>query len=352
MEQEGGPKFSFPLDQSAPYKSSDSPNTAKKFISALYRRLKNRRLAQLVLSKGRGPQDCANEAILCVFLCHNDKRFLRSFLEHYRSLGVTRFICVDDQSSDGSRQFLQEQDDVDLWVSAKRYKEARRGKAWREWLMSRYGFGRWYLNVDSDEYFVAPWQGRMPLAHYIEALDRQNIRRVAAPMIDLYPAGPLAEAKFSGIDGTMPWQIAPLFDVSGYEGSVVDAGPILRGGVRSRIFGSDNHLMKYPLLYWDRFCTLGASIHWPKPAAYNFTSEWGVLLHFKIFSDLAKQTQAVIDEGQHMSGAASYVTIRDAMARGDIEDLSYEGSVEYEGPESLRAHGFLQSAVDPEGNRD
>lgn len=49
-----------------------------------------------------------------IFLCHDGRRFLPSFLAHYRKLGVTRFLCVDDQSSDGSRDFLLAEDDVDV----------------------------------------------------------------------------------------------------------------------------------------------------------------------------------------------------------------------------------------------
>ncbi|RLQ88308.1 glycosyltransferase family 2 protein [Notoacmeibacter ruber] len=345
MANDEGTPFSYPFCGEGAVRSADDTMRLRDFLSAQYRYLKNLRIAELSLSSGAGPERFSGDAIACVFLCHDDLRFLPSFLEHYRSMGVSRFICVDDRSTDGSREFLQAQEDVDLWVSARRYREARRGKVWREWLMCRYGFGRWYLNVDSDEYFIAPLHDQMPLSDYVAVLNRRAIRRVAAPMIDFYPRE-LEEAVFHGTNGEKPWEVAPLFDGGDYEGRLEQAGPILLGGVRRRVFHSDNHLMKYPLLYWDRACTLGASVHWPKPARYNWTTEWGVLLHFKIFSDLAGQVQQAIQEGQHMGGAENYIALKNHLEKAESSNFIYEKTINYTGPQSLRSRDFLKSAIE------
>ena len=89
-----------------------------------------------------------------VFITHNDMTLISKFLLHYRKLGVTRFICVDDISKDGTREYLLEQSDVDVWTSPVRYSDARRGRRWREQLFGIYGLNRWYLHVDSDEFLV------------------------------------------------------------------------------------------------------------------------------------------------------------------------------------------------------
>src|SRR5690606_32591497 len=104
--------------------------------------------------KGNEVRQLSADDIPLVFLTRNDRRFLNSFLAHYRRLGVTRFICVDDASDDGTREALLAEPDVDVFASNVRYKEARRGRLWREILFSIYGANRWYLNVDSDEYFI------------------------------------------------------------------------------------------------------------------------------------------------------------------------------------------------------
>ena len=45
-----------------------------------------------------------------IFVIHNGRRFLPSFLKHYRSLGVTRFLCVDDASTDGTKEYLLDEE--------------------------------------------------------------------------------------------------------------------------------------------------------------------------------------------------------------------------------------------------
>ena len=48
-----------------------------------------------------------------IFLTRNSLRFVPSFLEHYRRMGVTRFLCVDDRSTDGTRERLLSEHDVE-----------------------------------------------------------------------------------------------------------------------------------------------------------------------------------------------------------------------------------------------
>ena len=55
----------------------------------------------------------SSEDMPLVFVTHNDLTILPFFLRHYRKLGVTRFICVDDISQDGTRDYLSAQPNVD-----------------------------------------------------------------------------------------------------------------------------------------------------------------------------------------------------------------------------------------------
>ncbi len=337
--------FFYPFTESQPTQRNDHRSEIADYASAFWRRCKNSVRAKLQQVSGAGPWACPDDALICVLVCRNERRFLPSLLKHYRGLGVDRFVVVDDQSDDGTPDYLAAESDVDLWRSEKRFAESARGKIWRERLMALYGFGRWYINIDSDEYLVPPCAGITALTDYLRVLKEKGVRRVAAPMIDLYPEGALSEAIFDGRDGRMPWEIAPLFDAEGYSGIFEDSGAILRGGVRQRVFGTDMHLMKYPLIFWDRSCTLGASIHWPTPTSRNVTSEWGVLLHFKVFSDMDERAEAIIENGQHMNDAAVYKTIRAHLKDEDEPVLHYDGSVPFSGPADLRRRGFLQSIV-------
>jgi hypothetical protein len=280
-----------------------------------------------------------------IFLSRNDMRLLPSFLAHYRSLGVSRFICVDDRSEDGTRDHLLKQEDVDLYSSNVRFKDADRGQIWRARLLARYGIDRWYLTVDSDEYLVYETMDGEGIAAYARRLETRGIRRLGAPMLDLYPVGGLASAIFDGSDETMPWEVATHLDGDGYQAGVSSNGISLRGGVRARVFGSSGQLMKYPLVRWDRRCAFGRSLHRPRPALYNFAPGMAVLLHFKFFSDWKDRVKQAIEGGQHSHGAILYQIIAENAAGRTDMDLGYAGSIPYAGVADLIEKGFMLPAL-------
>lgn len=272
-----------------------------------------------------------------VLVTHNDIALLPSLLRHYRGLGVTRFICVDDISEDGSREFLLEQPDVDLWASPLRFSEARRGRRWREQLFSTYGTGRWYVNIDSDEFLVYDQCGRKRLTDLIAALESLGSKRLAAPMLDMY-SGP-APADLP--PEAMPWEQSRYFDSSGYEIRVDNRGVSVKGGPRQRRFGENNELIKYPLLYWDDASSLGSSIHRPLPYQRNFPELWGVLLHFKFFTDYRRKIVDAAESGQHYDGSRYYQAMKQEIERSGEIDFSSEISLAYEGPDQLVDRGFI-----------
>lgn len=290
---------------------------------------------------GREPRPLTAIDVPLLFLCHDDRRFLPSLLAHYRLLGVTRFICVDDRSTDGSRALLAAQPDVDVWTSAVRYGKARRGRLWREALLDRYGAGRWYVNVDADEYLVYRGCFSRPLPALIAALEARGDRRLAAPMLDFYPAGPVESFAFGGdSDRAMPWEVADHLDGTGYRRRVNTRFISVEGGPRPRTFGSVVQLMKYPLLYWDAACSFGVSIHQPTPYEDNLTAIGGALLHFKFFSDYRQRAEQAVENAQHHRGGREYRRILD---RPEQQALDFVGpqSIRYESPEQLCRAGFF-----------
>lgn len=338
--------FHYPLqpgDSFAPRWQARILNRAKALIDPL-RPAANSADVKLDLVQPASQRPLGEDDIAVVFLCHNDMRFLRSFYAHYRAMGVTRFICVDDASSDGTRAFLEAQPDTDLHVSNVRYRDAARGKIWRELLLSRYGRDRWYLVVDSDEYFLYETFPREPVLDYARRLQRTGCRRLAAPMLDLYPVGDLSGAGLAGDDETMPWDVATHFDGDGYKANIFDTGLSIYGGVRARLFGANGELMKYPLLFWDRASSMGRSIHRPRPAAYNFTPAMGALLHFKIFSDVREQAEIAVSEGQHYGGAELYRRLLNRLDDAVGQDgVAYGGTLAYRGVDDLLARGFMKA---------
>ncbi len=289
------------------------------------------------LSPMRAFRPLESDDLPLVFITHNDIALLPHLLRHYRNLGVTRFICVDDVSGDGSRELLLEQPDVDVWASPLRFAEARRGRRWREKLFSLYGIGRWYLNIDSDEFLIYDRCLERPLADLIRVLEARGVKRMAAPMLDMY-SGPEEEDLPSD---AMPWERTPYFDSLGYQLRSDNRGISIKGGPRRRRFGENNELIKYPLLYWDEKCGFGSSLHRPLPYHRNFPQLWGVLLHFKFFTDYKRKIVDAAESGQHYDGSRYYQAMRRELERSGEIDFSSDVSLAYEGPDQLVARGFI-----------
>lgn len=305
------------------------------------RERKRKRTIEMSCLNAGGARPLGQDDIPVVVNTHNDLKLMPSFLAHYRRLGVSRFICIDDVSSDGTREYLSSQPDVDVWSSPLRYRDARRGREWRQALFERYGKDRWYLNVDSDEFLIYDDCERQPLRNLIRALETRGEKRLAAPMLDMYPVGPLGSATLDGTDARMPWEIADHFDGAGYEITYTKRAISITGGPRKRKFAHVLELMKYPLIFWDKECNLGVSIHQPLPCERNFPAISGVLLHFKFFSDYKEKIEHAVTDGQYFDGAAAYRKMLDDLQKSGEFDFQSPDSVRFSGSKQLRELGFI-----------
>jgi hypothetical protein len=336
--------FAYPMTGERPppwsmSRASQLVNRAKRDLSFLSRRGTGQ--AQLYRKNSAAFRPLSIHDFPLIVTTHNDMRLLASFFKHYRSIGVTRFICVDDASTDTTPDFILDQPDAELFTSDVRYKDAERGKIWREKLLAMIGLDRWCLNVDSDEYFLYETFGKESIGDYTRRLESRGVKRVPAAMLDLYPIGDFSQAVFSGSGDKMPWEVATHFDGGGYTASAFNTGISVYGGVRSRVFRAHGELIKYPLVRWDRYCSLGRTIHRPRPSLYNFAPAMGALLHFKIFSDVREKASMAVNEGQHYKAAKIYRAVLNQLAALDGLDLSYHASIPFRGVDELLERGFM-----------
>jgi hypothetical protein len=130
-------------------------------------------------------------AVTIITLLKDEIFFLPAFLDHYRSLGVTQFVFLDDGSTDGSADYIKSQPDCALLVSDFSFGDTLNGKKlhviWRTELARKYCSDRWGLVVDIDEFLELP-PGFTELAHFTRLLDDQRCTAVGAVMVDFYPA--------------------------------------------------------------------------------------------------------------------------------------------------------------------
>lgn len=240
------------------------------------------------------------------------------FVEYYRELGVDHFLIVDNDSSDGGREYLTGQEDVSLWTTRASYKRARYGVDWLNWLQRRYGHGHWCLTVDPDEFFIYPFCDTRNLRALTDWLDISEIRSFGAMLLDMYPKGRIDAVAYQ--PGQNPLEIANWFDSGNY---TILKNPHLRnlwiqGGPRARCFFPRNPAMapalnKIPLVKWHRSYAYVSSTHALLPRGLNLVyDEWGgekasgMLLHAKFLDTFPEKAKEELRRRQHFAGSREY----------------------------------------------
>ncbi|MEX0337920.1 MAG: glycosyltransferase family 2 protein, partial [Arenibacterium sp.] len=100
--------------------------------------------------------------ILLVSTMRNEYVRLPYFMSYYRDLGVGHFLFVDNDSTDGTLEYLSGQPDVSIWTTKASYKKATYGVDWVNWINRKYAHGHWTLVVDPDEFFIYPFCDTRP----------------------------------------------------------------------------------------------------------------------------------------------------------------------------------------------
>ena len=261
-----------------------------------------------------------------VFVTQRNERIrLPYFLRYYRNMGVAHFLFVDNDSDDGSREYLAEQADCSVWTTKHSYKSSQFGVDWINWLLRKYGVGHWTLTLDPDEFFVYPFCDTRPIGARTDWLDSYEIRSFPAMLLDMYPKGPIDAQPYR--EGQNPFEIACWFDSGNYMISKNKNMQNLwiQGGARARMYFPDDpesapSLNKIPLVRWERGFVYTSSTHMLLPRGLNKVyDEWGgemvsgCLLHAKFLSPLTGKVAEELDRKQHYAESREYRAYAETM---------------------------------------
>lgn len=297
----------------------------------------------------------ASPAMTLCALARNEMYFLPAFLDHYRALGIGRFVILDDQSDDGTREFLASQADVLLLGSDRRYgdtftagtgplagKPRRMVHVWKTLIMQKFCEGRWAVCVDADEFIRLP--GGIDFAALVARIGPGGAPAVAGVMLDVYPArvedlktpAPFDAATGWYFDAERHVAFAPKLGEFRASYAGVRARLLQRHGIalpeaasaswRRRLvrmlpggwrFLRFNELPKVVLMKWQRgelFLSSHRTTQAIRPDVLL------PILHFKFTPDLYRRTRSALAEGQYFNGSAEYQLMSrllDEMEQGD-----------------------------------
>jgi len=338
----------------------------------------------------------AEHEVVAVVLAYNEAMRLPFFLQHYRKLGISKFIIVDNNSDDGTEEIISHCEDV-LWLrTGQPYKEFK--SKWRHLICDRYLDGRWVVFPDVDELLVFPGWPQIGVGALAKYLDQEGYDCLFSTMVDMYPKGPLKDLNYRAGESFL--DVCPYFDGSGYRHvPLKGAGGRdfktpsrhVFGGARERLFhhiakrdqnffdkfllatrfslesqapatkfgkyfdrrlfkliknglpGVDPLMSKVPLVKWRKGYTFSGGVH-------NLTQElkmapdWGALLHFKYLEDFKSKVDDALDRQQHAVSSRFYKDYVPHLDRVMSEGAFFEGSEMFENAQSVLKCGLMRKS--------
>jgi hypothetical protein len=276
-----------------------------------------RKARELLLVADRTDMIRPND-VLCFVTLRNERIRLPYFLQYYRDRGVAHFVFVDNDSTDGTREYLSAQKDCSVWTTPASYKRSRFGMDWLNALLRQYGTGHWCVVVDPDEFLLYPFCDTRPIPALTDWLESSSIKSFGAMLLDMYPKGPITAQPYA--EGQNPFDIACWFDSGNY---MIDRnwefGNLwIQGGPRARLFFPDKPerapaLNKIPLVKWEKHYAFASSTHMLLPRGLNLVfDEWGgekasgVLLHAKFLDTFTHKAREELERKQHYANSHEY----------------------------------------------
>jgi hypothetical protein len=258
--------------------------------------------------------------VLVVCVVRNERMMLPHFLAHYRRLGATHFVFVDNDSSDGTAAYLDAQPDVVLYAADTDYRDSHYGVAWQQAVLAAHGAGRWAIVADADEFLVYRDWEHTPLTAMLDRLEAGGHDAAEVLMLDLYPRGALSDTDF---ERTSPaaadhFDREPLLDWRLGKGLYSNSRTWL-SALRHRLIPHSPPnaftAQKLAVLRHRPWVRLSEGLHFatglsPAPEPLFFA-------HYKYHAGFRAKVLLEIERKQHYDGASEYAHYLAMVARPD-----------------------------------
>src|SRR5215211_5550491 len=299
-----------------------------------------------------GPEEVpyAEDELVVVCPVRDGRPYVKSFVEHYLSMGVKHLFFLDNGSTDGTVEAIKEYENVTVLRTTLPYNRYK--GSIKQYLIERFGRGRWCLCVDIDELFDYPYSDVVEIGSLLRYLNERSYTAVVAQMLDMFPEEPLSGSgagnpldeplkerhRFYDISNIRRKSMRghPLFRNNTLESKEIEG---LRYGIRRSLFGFRANLTKFPLVFSDgRVNPFDGSTHWVDNARIaDFTC---VLFHYKFLdAHLREQAARAVQEGSRRG--QNYKKYLQVLEGTPILRIKQDTSKEIEGVNDLLENGFL-----------
>jgi hypothetical protein len=308
-----------------------------------------------------GPEDvaCGPEDLVVLCLARDGRPYVRTFLDHHFSLGAKHVFFLDNGSVDGTIEALAENENATVLRSTLPFKNYK--FAMKQYLVERFGQGRWSVYVDIDELFDYPYSDVMDLGSLLGYLNENGYTAVMAHALDMFPEEPLktgysAEALDQEELDTWEHRFYDLSNIQEHEyeshnahgpGNVVsNAGiKVLSGGIRKTVFGYNGTLTRHPLVFLDgKVRPVDGHLHRVSEARVaDFAC---VLFHYKFLKRLYEQSVQAAREENYFKGSHAYKKYLKTLQKNPSVRLKLDTAKELRSVNDLVRDGFLGVSED------
>jgi hypothetical protein len=312
-------------------------------------------LSGLEVEHLHGPTEITlgEDELVVVCLVRDGEPWIEAFVEHYFSLGARHLVFLDNGSVDATVSVAAHHDNVTVLRSTLPFKSNE--LLLRQYMISRFGQGRWSLCVDVDEFFDYPYSDAIGLDSLLGYLNGKSYTAVAAQMLDMFPEGPL-----NGQTGESPRNFRErhnLYDLSALKrknlekhsgrNNVFHSADIdcFAGGIRETVFGVRPRLTKFPLVFSDGAVkpVEESPHHIDNARVADFSC---VLFHYKYVGRFHEQTVRAVREENHWNDSAQYKQYLEVLDRYRLLSLKRDTSQEMTDANKLLDEQFLAISED------
>lgn len=278
----------------------------------------------------------------------DDLKRIKLFYQHYQKLGVKQLVFIDNGSTDGTLEWLSQQQDTRCYrVSAKYHCESK--VAWIEKALALTGYDRWYVVVDADELLDYVGSEQHDLKSLILHAKNKGRKHLNGFMLDMYSDKPLftEDCEYCEIVSRFRYFDASGYTHRSYRSRIIDTTVVaLCGGPRARVFNNKNFCMsKQAVFYFDSdilYCNphyFWPYIKWDEmPCSY-------VLRHYKFLKQDLCEFEKRIEEKGFWNESHDYKCYIDSYSNNSYISMKCNESKEYMSSVSLSTIPFLETWI-------
>lgn len=276
----------------------------------------------------------------------DDLERMKLFYQHYRKLGVKQFVIIDNGSTDGTLEWISQQQDTRCYRIYAKFQSENK-VAWIEKVLALTGYNRWYVVVDSDELLDYVGSEQHNLMDLILHAGNNGYKHLNGYMLDMYSDQPLftEECRYSDIVSRFRYFDASGYTLQYYHSRIIDTEiSALGGGPRARIFNKkDISLSKQSVFCYD-IDKLYCNPHylWPYDRWDEMPCSY-VLRHYKFLKQDLGEFEKRVEEKSFWNGSVEYRSYIDAYHGNSAICMMRNESQEYTSSHSLSALPFLES---------